>query len=139
MTQITREQLFEKRQTLNSELESLKNKKYDYITKDNTFCTFGKIENMGTSAVVMATSEMLNEFKQYDDAIEALGINYEMPKTWCEGFSKEEWLNDFKLRLTQIEDSKRIKKLKEAIKLIDANLSVDDKFKLDMEKVNNLL
>ena len=56
-----------------------------------------------------------------------------------EGHTREQWINDLKTRVSEIQDARRIKNIDAALPLIEKWLSDDDMFALDMEKIEALL
>ena len=56
-----------------------------------------------------------------------------------EGHTREQWINDLKTRVSEIQDARRIKNIDVALPLIEKWLSDDDMFTLDMEKIEALL
>ena len=55
------------------------------------------------------------------------------------GFKKEIWDKDIETRLNELRQQTKLEKLKVARKLLKKNLSEDDKFKLDMSKITELI
>ena len=56
-----------------------------------------------------------------------------------EGHTREEWIADLKTRVSEIQDTRRVKSIDAALPLIEKWLSDDDMFALDMEKMEALL
>ena len=55
------------------------------------------------------------------------------------GYTYNEWLEDFKTRAAYLNNEEKIDKLEEALRIIDKNLSEDDKFNLAMKDLEELL
>ena len=78
-------------------------------------------------------------------AIDELGIDIaalggdESEYEKFEGHTREQWINDLKTRVSEIQDARRIKSIDAALPLIEKWLSDDDMFALDMEKIEALL
>lgn len=105
----------------------------------------GHICGMNTASIKTAygvIDEMTTVSKK---AIDELGIDVDafggdsLEYESFEGHTREQWINDLKTRVSEIQDARRIKNIDAALPLIEKWLSDDDMFALDTEKIEALL
>ena len=136
--------MLSKYKELSAEREALGKKSYNYVI-DEPCMQLGRICGMNLSSIKTAygvIDEMTTVSKK---AIDELGIDIaalggdESEYEKFEGHTREQWINDLKTRVSEIQDARRIKSINAAIPLIHKWLSDDDMFALDMEKIEALL
>ena len=143
MSKITRENLLKQLEVVNDEIKNLESKEYNYAT--NRAWPGCMVVNTIDSvpALIKVWETIHNSIKTTSDAIEALGLDklelVSEDDTQYYGYSLKEWEDDLKLRAVQFADAEKIKKLNKAKKILEKNMSEDDKFAQDMNAVADLI
>lgn len=143
MSKITRENLLKQLDAVNSEIKNLEEKEYNYVT--NRAWPGCMVVNTidSVNALIKVWETIHNNIKTNADAIEALGLDklelVTEENTQYYGYSLKQWEDDLKLRAIQFADEQKIKKLNKAKKILEKNMSEDDKFAQDMNAVADLI
>ena len=136
--------MLSKYKELTAEREALGEKSYNYVIEEPCM-QLGRICGMNIASIKTAygvIDEMTTVSKK---AIDELGIDVDAfggdnsEYESFEGHTREQWINDLKTRVSEIQDTRRIKSIDAALPLIEKWLSDDDMFALDMEKIEALL
>ena len=139
-----KEELLSKYKQLTTERAALAKKTYNYVIEEPCM-QLGRICGMNIASIKTAygvIDEMTTVSKK---AIDELGIDVDAfggdnsEYESFEGHTREQWINDLKTRVSEIQDARRIKNIDVALPLIEKWLSDDDMFTLDMEKIEALL
>jgi hypothetical protein len=120
-----------------SELKALKAKKFEYKIPKSCLM-FGKIEFMGKETIVSALAKIIEKSEYKDRAASELGLDPKKVKTvkQVEGYTVDEWKEDFKLRLEQIKVEKRIEKLEKNCPQLLEILDDADKKGIVLDQIN---
>lgn len=143
MSKITRENLLNQLEAVNNEIKNLEEKEYNY--KTNRAWPGCMVVNTidSVNALIKVWETIHNSIKTNSDAIKALGLDklelVSEEDTQYYGYSLKEWESDLKLRAIQFADTEKIKKLNKAKKILEKNMSEDDKFAQDMNAVADLI
>ena len=143
MSKITRENLLKQLEAVNDEIKNLESKEYNY--KTNRAWPGCMVVNTidSVNALIKMWETIHNSIKTNSDAIKALGLDklelVTEDDTQYYGYSLKEWEDDLKLRAVQFADAEKIKKLNKAKKILEKNMSEDDKFAQDMNAVADLI
>ena len=143
MSKITRENLLKQLEAENDEIKNLESKEYNY--KTNRAWPGCMVVNTidSVTALIKMWETIHNSIKTNSDAIKALGLDklelVTEDDTQYYGYSLKEWEDDLKLRAVQFADAEKIKKLNKAKKILEKNMSEDDKFAQDMNAVADLI
>lgn len=147
MDKISRENLVQNLNLVNSRIKEAKKKKFEYKT-DERYLTgwaiISQIEDYKELVEVLAylKSQMANTA----GAAEDLGIDLstldeeDQPTvpTLC-GYPVTEWIADVKTRKAELDNIATIEKLTKAKALLENNLSEDDRFNIQMAQVADLM
>jgi len=143
MSKITRENLLKQLEAVNDEIKNLESKEYNYAT--NRAWPGCMVVNTidSVTSLIKVWETIHNSIKTNSDAIKALGLDklelVSEEDTQYYGYSLKEWEDDLKLRAIQFADAEKIKKLNKAKKILEKNMSEDDKFAQDMNAVADLI
>lgn len=143
MSKITRENLLKQLEAVNDEIKNLEEKEYNY--KTNRAWPGCMVVNTidSITSLIKVWETIHNSIKTNSDAIKALGLDklelVSEEDTQYYGYSLKEWEDDLKLRAIQFADAEKIKKLNKAKKILEKNMSEDDKFAQDMNAVADLI
>ena len=143
MSKITRENLLNQLEAVNNEIKNLEEKEYNY--KTNRAWPGCMVVNTidSVNALIKIWETIHNSIKTNSDAIKALGLDklelVSEEDTQYYGYSLKEWEGDLKLRAIQFADAEKIKKFNKAKKILEKNMSEDDKFAQDMNAVADLI
>lgn len=143
MSKITRENLLKQLEAVNDEIKNLESKEYNYAT--NRAWPGCMVVNTidSVTSLIKVWETIHNSIKTNSDAIKALGLDklelVSDEDTQYYGYSLKEWEDDLKLRAIQFADAEKIKKLNKAKKILEKNMSEDDKFAQDMNAVADLI
>lgn len=143
MEKITRANLLKQLDAVNEKITSLESKVYNYATnKAWPGClVINKIENV--KQLISTWETIHTATKTSHDAIAALGldklglVNENDEK--FNGFTLKEWEDDLKLCAQKFADAVTLKNLRKAKKILEKNMSEDDKFAADMNAVADLI
>jgi len=146
MNKISRENLVENLNKVNAQIDACKEKKFEYKTGDKYLTGWSVIKNVKSLKELL---EILTYLKQQmtsvTDAAKDLGIDLntlegveDSTPTLC-GYKVTEWIEDVKTRKSELDNKEKLDKLFKAKKLLESNLSEDDKFALDMQRAMDLL
>lgn len=138
---ITRKELVGKYKIAVKRVNELENKKYEY--KTNRPCApFGNVKNMNIPDIIRAGANVHDSDANVTARIEQYGILPDDLKNandhLYEGFAISTWDHDFKLRVEQIHDEKKLKTYKEVIKKLSANFTDEDRFMIEMGEIDEL-
>lgn len=146
MNKINRKNLVENLNKVNAQIDTCKAKKFEYKTGDKYLTGWSIIKNVKNIKELL---EILTYLKQQmtsvNDAAAELGIDLskiegveDSTPTLC-GYKVTEWIDDVKTRKAELDNKEMLDKLFKAKKLLEANLSEEDKFELDMQRAMDLL
>ena len=146
MSKINRKNLVENLNKVNAQIDACKEKKFEYKTGDKYLTGWSIIKNVKSLKELL---EILTYLKQQmtsvNDAAAELGIDLskiegveDSTPTLC-GYKVPEWIEDVKTRKAELDNKEMLDKLFKAKKLLENNLSEEDKFELDMQKAMELL
>lgn len=103
---------------------------------------YGMSEALSKDDLIGATAQLfkMTNVENRNAAREELGFEpVDSDSITVYGYTKAEWLADFKNRAAVIKLNAENRKLNKALEIIERNLSEDDKFNLDMQKVEELI
>lgn len=140
MAKITKENILSEYKKAKAEYSELSKKSYDFKIKTG-FPFLAGMSISGCPDIETIEGVYIN-VKEYFDNMEAakkdLGIiKGDSDKFY--GFTKADWIDSLKTRVSQIQDSKRLKELSKVLPVLEKNLTDSDKFELDMESIENNL
>ena len=139
-----KEELLSKYKELTAEREALGEKSYNYVIEEPCM-QLGRICGMNLASIKTAYGVIDEMTTVSEKAIEELGIDVaafggdDSEYREFEGHTREQWIKDLKTRVSELQDTRRIKAIDSALPLIEKWLSDDDMFALDMEKIEALL
>lgn len=142
---ISKQELLQKREEIMKQRDE--NAKEIKERSDKFKCTryfegYGMSETMAKDDLIGATEELfkMTNVETRNAVCEELGFEpVDSDSITVYGYTKTEWLADFKNRAAVIKLSVENRKLNKALEIIERNLSEDDKFNLDMQKVEELI
>lgn len=142
---ISRQELLSKRNDVLSKIENNKTK-IENLNK-NYKCNryyegYGVPSELKKKDLLEATENLLRETDTayFNAAAKELGFDeVSENELTLYGYTKEEWLADFKNRAAIINLEIENKKHNKALNIIERNLSEDDKFSLEMEELEDLI
>lgn len=129
---------------LTAEREALGEKSYNYVIEEPCM-QLGRICGMNLASIKTAYGVIDEMTTVSEKAIEELGIDVvafggdDSEYRSFEGHTREQWIKDLKTRVSELQDTRRIKAIDAALPLIEKWLSDDDMFALNMEKIEALL
>ena len=146
MSKINRTNLVENLNKVNAQIDACKEKTFEYKTGDKYLTGWSVIKNVKSLKELL---EILTYLKQQmtsvTDAAKDLGIDLntlegveDSTPTLC-GYKVTEWIDDVKMRKAELDNKEKLDKLFKAKKLLENNLSEEDKFELDMKRAMDLL
>lgn len=146
MNKINRKNLVENLNKVNEKLDKAKKAKFEYKTGDKYLTGWSVIKNIKSLKELLEILTYLKgQMVNTTDAAKDLGIDLseiegieDSTPTLC-GYKVTEWIDDVKTRKSELDNLALIDKLCKAKKLLEANLSEDDKFELDMKRAMDLL
>lgn len=146
MNKINRKNLVENLNKVNEKLDEAKKAKFEYKTGDKYLTGWSVIKNIKSLKELLEILTYLKgQMVNTTDAAKDLGIDLseiegieDSTPTLC-GYKVTEWIDDVKTRKSELDNLALIDKLCKAKKLLEANLSEDDKFELDMKRAMDLL
>jgi len=140
-----REELLSKFKQLTTEKEKLNKKTYTYDVKIPCM-QLGKICGMSLPAIKTAYCVIDEMTSINDKIINELNIDVNLfndtekaEYSSFEGYTREQWIKDFKMRVSELQDNRRLENINKALPVIEKWLSDDDLFRLDMEKIEAIL
>lgn len=127
---------------MKKQIEKLESVEYpEYKTDSKYIEKFGIVKELDSLDIVAkAFTFVKSNFQGFDNAYDELGIttkDSEKPKYM--GYSLENWTSDFKIRVQQLTDLKKIKDLNNALEVLNKHRSEDDIFNEDMESISDIL
>lgn len=146
MNKINRKNLVENLNKVNEKLDEAKKAKFDYKTGDRYLTGWAVIKNItNLKELLEILTYLKGQMVNTTDAAKDLGIDLselegieDNVPTLC-GYKVTEWIDDVKTRKSELDNIALINKLNKAKSLLEANLSEDDKFELDMQRAMDLL
>ena len=146
MNKINRKNLVENLNKVNEKLDEAKKAKFEYKTGDKYLTGWSIIKNIKSLKELLEILTYLKgQMVNTTDAAKDLGIDLseiegieDNTPTLC-GYKVTEWIDDVKTRKAELDNLALIDKLCKAKKLLEANLSEEDKFELDMQRAMDLL
>ena len=145
MEKITRANLLGSIDALVAEEKKLSEKNYDYQV-NRAWPGLTKISDMEKPESLVKAYEVIDkETESHEKAIKALGLDKlglvkDLDETGTYfGYTRDQWFADLKLCAEELADIEKLKKIREAIKLLKKNMSEDDKFNADMAAVAKLI
>ncbi len=141
---IERTEILNRFQTIEAEIEKIEKAEPSvYATSHKYVDKIGHIHELKSIKDVVKAKKFINgEFEDFEAEQKELGISakeLENNVATFLGFKKEIWDKDIETRLNELRQQTKLEKLKVARKLLKKNLSEDDKFKLDMSKITELI
>jgi len=140
-----REELLSKFKQLTAEKEKLNKKTYTYSVKIPCM-QLGKICGMSLPAIKTAYCVIDEMTSINDKIINELNIDVNLfndaekaEYSSFEGYTRDQWMKDFKIRVSELQDNRRLENINKALPVIEKWLSDDDLFRLDMEKIEAIL
>lgn len=141
MEKITRKNLLEKLEQLKAAKDELIGTEYNFRVKRNYtgHSLLAKIDD--PKCLVDFYAEFKEQNKQKLEAAKELGLTdfVDCDDTKVLGYPIEDWEHDFKLAARYIKDNALLLKYDKAIKILEKNMSEEDKFKAEMDAVADLL
>jgi hypothetical protein len=145
MEKITRANLLGSIDALVAEEKNLSEKEYNYQV-NRAWPGLTKISDIEKAESLVKAYEVIDkETESHKKAIEALGLDKlglvkktDDAETFF-GYTRDQWFGDLKLCAEELADIEKLKKIREAIKLLKKNMSEDDKFNADMAAVAKLI
>lgn len=99
----------------------------------------GCIQDMESYESLIKAQAFMNDFTaRMDKAAQDLGLDNPM-KSKYQGFDISVWKNDIKDRVAYLQARAALKNLREAKAILERNLSEDDIFAMEMDKVSSLI
>ena len=146
MNKINRKNLVENLNKVNEKLDEAKKIKFEYKTGDRYLTGWAVIKNItNLKELLEILTYLKGQMVNTTDAAKDLGIDLSELEgiednipTLC-GYKVTEWIDDVKTRKAELDNIALINKLNKAKSLLEANLSEDDKFELDMQRAMDLL
>ncbi len=135
---LSREQVYNNLKKVLDKIKDIKDKKGKINLKSgNLFLEeFGCIQDNDDTNKLLYIYSWLGEFKaKVVDAAKAIGLPFDEKTVEIQGLTIEEWQEDVKLRVVQLNEKVILKKLEKIQETLEKHLSEDDAFKLDMDKV----
>lgn len=134
-------QIFNMYNAAKNEIASIKKlPKVSYITADKYVPQHGYIKEVSSLQAISKFHKFITEQdNELNESLELLGITEdELDEDEIKylGFPLESWYTDIKTRLAELRQEIKVKKLKSDVKILKKNLSLDDKFELEMGKLN---
>ena len=137
---ITKKNLVESLNKVNEQIDECVNKKFNYVTGERYLQGWSIIKNVKTlKELVEVATYLLGQKSNTSEAEKLLGVTDTVVDPTLCGYKISEWLEDVKTRKAELDNVAKIANLKKAKTIIENNLSEDDKFALDMQKVADLL
>ena len=138
--EITRQNLVESLNKINKQIEECKSKKFNYVTGERYLTGWAIIcKVQDNKELVEILTYLLSQKSNISEAEKLLGIETEKETPTICGYTVDEWIEDIKTRKLQLDNIHKIQDLKKAKEILEAHLSEDDKFALDMQKVAEYL
>jgi len=138
--EITRDNLLSSLEKINTAIDECTNKKFEYITGNKYLTGWAIICNVSTiKELTEILTYLLNQKSNTSEAEKILGISIESEVPTICGYTVDEWITDIKTRKLHLDNIEHIKNLMVAKSILENHLSEDDKFALDMQKVNELI
>lgn len=139
----TKEELFSKYKIAKNKLKAIKEKTYNYKIKGGAGTPYGDIRNLDFKEVVKTMSTVETVHTNTKNVVDTLGLTEQEIKEiggydWVFNSSYNNYVHDCKLRIEELRDKHMKTKWESVVKKIEANLSDEDKFLLDMEYVDSL-
>ena len=137
-----REELNKKIKSVKKQIEKLESVEYPVYKTDSKYIEkFGIIKELETLDIVAkAFTFVKSNFQGFDNAYDELGIvTKETEKPKYMGYALDTWTTDFKIRVQQLNDFKKIKDLNNALEVLNKHRSEDDIFNEDMERISDIL
>lgn len=137
---ITKKNLLESLNKINEQIDECVNKKFNYVTGDRYLQGWSIIKNIKkVKELVEVLTYLLGQKSNTTEAEKLLGVTTEVVDPTLCGYKVSEWIEDVKTRKAELDNADKITNLKKAKTILENNLSEDDKFALDMQKVADLI
>ena len=137
---ITKKNLVESLNKINEQIDECVNKKFNYVIGERYLQGWSIIKNVKTlKELVEVATYLLGQKSNTSEAEKLLGVTDTVVDPTLSGYKVSEWIEDVKTRKAELDNAAKIDNLKKAKTIIENNLSEDDKFALDMQKVADLL
>ncbi len=137
---ITKKNLLESLNKINEQIDECVNKKFNYVTGDRYLQGWSIIKNIKkVKELVEVLTYLLGQKSNTTEAEKLLGVTNEVVDPTLCGYKVSEWIEDVKTRKAELDNADKITNLKKAKAILENNLSEDDKFALDMQKVADLV
>jgi hypothetical protein len=138
--EITRQNLVESLNKINAQIDECKSKTFKYITGERYLTGWAIICNVPTvKELAEILTYLLNQKSNTSEAEKLLGIESDTESPTICGYTVDEWKDDVMTRKLELDNIHKIQDLKKAKEILEAHLSEDDKFALDMQKVAEFL
>lgn len=140
---IRRDNLKTKLDEINEKIDKLTEEKQTpgvYHTVNKYLNKHGYVHELeDVKACIRANTLLINHSDLLERSAKDLGEEIPEEATTLMGIEVSKWKEDIKLRLSEIKRQDEIDKLYKARKVLKRNLSEDDKFAMDMDKVDDIL
>lgn len=138
--EITKGNLVENLEKIEKHILLCKAKKFEYITGERYLTGWSIINKVQTQKeLIEILTYLLSQKSDTSEAEKLLGITPEKETPTICGYTVDEWIEDVKTRKLQLDNIQKIQNLKKAKEILESHLTEDDKFKLDMKQVEELI
>ena len=140
----TRDNIPEKLQQVNEFIQNIQGNLPDKPKTTTALDGFGKIDELkDVSTLIKAHSSVVNREKAYEASYEALKdllpSNYKKPVFKLNDNTSEQWVDHIKNRIVTVSNEDKLRILTDMKKILEENLSKDQKFENDMAKISKML
>ena len=138
--EITKGNLVENLETIEKYITLCRAKQFNYVTGERYLTGWSIISKVQTQKeLIEILTYLLGQKSDTSEAEKLLGITPEKETPTICGYTVDEWIEDVKTRKLQLDNIQKIQNLKKAKEIIKSHLTEDDKFKLDMKQVEELI
>ena len=138
--EITKGNLVESLEKIEKHILLCRSKKFEYITGERYLTGWSIINKVQTQKeLIEILTYLLSQKSDTSEAEKLLGITPEKETPTICGYTVDEWIEDVKTRKLQLDNIQKIQNLKKAKEILESHLTEDDKFKLDMKQVEELI
>lgn len=134
-----RDQILENYNKANAKIQANKEliEKSAYHTCKKYIEGFGRVaEITSPENILKAYKKVMKNFKSSDECAKEIGLKIESVNETYLGYSKDEWLEDFKTASSVANARGENRDLTAIVNKLSNHLSEDDKFSLDMQSLN---
>ena len=106
---------------------------------DRKISGYGRLDDISTvENIVKVHSAMKEKNRAYTESAKTLGVDLKKYPIQIDGYSPKTWIKALENRLTRVKNKVELAKLMEAKKLLEANLSAEDKLAKDLAKIQGM-